>query len=349
VKKEIPISATGIVVIGRNEGERLRRCIASLAGAGAQVVYVDSDSCDGSSEFARAAGASVVQLDLSSPFTAARARNAGFDRLVEVAPEVELVQFIDGDCALRPGWLEAAVHALSARPDVAVVFGRREERRPEASVYNRLCHLEWDVPVGEVRSCGGDALIRASVFREVGGFDPGMIAGEEPDLCVRIARAGYRVLRIDADMSIHDAAMTRWTQWWKRAVRTGHTTAELLAKYGAAPEHARLRRGASAIWWALAVPVSALAAAAWAWSRNEVGLFALALAAPLVAYALLAVRIHRHCRRRGRTPIEARSYAVSCIAAKWPETWGMLLFAARRITRSPPRWIEYKDAPGAKA
>ena len=65
----------GAVVIGRNEAERLRHCLNSLLGGGLTIVYVDSDSVDGSAALARSLGAEVVQLDLSRPFTAARARN----------------------------------------------------------------------------------------------------------------------------------------------------------------------------------------------------------------------------------------------------------------------------------
>jgi glycosyltransferase involved in cell wall biosynthesis len=70
-------AAFGVVVIGRNEGERLVRCLQSLAQFGAPLVYVDSNSTDGSSEQAQRLGAHAVQLDLTQSFTAARARNLG--------------------------------------------------------------------------------------------------------------------------------------------------------------------------------------------------------------------------------------------------------------------------------
>src|SRR5687768_17706012 len=95
----------GVIAIGRNEGERLRRCLASVVGKGcAAVVYVDSNSSDGSVAMARGMGVEVVELDMSLPFSAARARNAGFERLVQAAPHVEFVQFVDGDCEVQPTW-----------------------------------------------------------------------------------------------------------------------------------------------------------------------------------------------------------------------------------------------------
>ena len=179
-------SRIGIIVIGRNEGERLRRCLASVAGQGHAVVYVDSGSTDGSVDLAIGVGAAVVTLDRERPFTAARARNAGVERLRDLAPEADRVQFIDGDCELANGWLAKAVAALDAEPTLAVVYGRLRERHPEASVYNRLCDIEWNTPVGPADSSGGIAMMRVQDFESVGGFNPELIAGEEPDLCLRL-------------------------------------------------------------------------------------------------------------------------------------------------------------------
>jgi len=338
-------TSVGIVAIGRNEGERLRSCLESIHGQAATVVYVDSASTDGSRELARELGAEVVELDLSTPFTAARARNAGFERLLELAPDTEFVQFVDGDCALQPEWIRTAILAFRGHEDLAVVCGRRRERYPERSVYNRLCDVEWDTPLGRTRACGGDALMRVEAFREAHGYDPAMIAGEEPDLCLRMQRAGHWILRQDCEMTLHDAAMTRWTQWWQRAVRTGHTTAELLAKYGRASEHRRMRRALSALFWAVGVPFGTLCLSIWALWRLDFLLFAAVLIAIAPAYVVLLTRIQRSCLRRGRSIADARAYALSCALAKWPEVWGMVLYSVRRASGKRASWIEYKDVP----
>jgi GT2 family glycosyltransferase len=337
--------AVGFVAIGRNEGERLRRCLAALAAAGGgTIVYVDSGSTDGSKQVARAAGALVEELDPALPFTAARARNAGFERLVKAAPGTEFVQFVDGDCELQDGWVETGLRAMREHPEVAVVCGRRRERHPEVSVFNRLCDVEWDTPVGEARACGGDALVRVTAFRRAGGFDPATIAGEEPELCLRLRRLGDRIRRLDAEMTLHDAAMTRASQWATRAVRAGYTTAESLWKYGPTPEHGALRRAMSSVFWALVLPLSwiALAVLSVGWG----GLArSIALLAPALAYGLLLLRIARATRSRGRCGADARAYAASCLLAKWPETWGIALYVVRRAMRRTPRLIEYKDGP----
>src|SRR6476659_2274682 len=245
-------SGIGAVVIGRNEGARLDTCLRSVSGELKTIVYVDSGSTDDSVELARSLGAEVVELSKDRPFTAARARNAGVERLREIDPRAEFVQFIDGDCELQTGWIEQAAAALLRKPDVAIVCGRRRERYPEASSYNRLCDMEWDTPVGPAKSCGGDSLVRLDAFEAAGGFSEELIAGEEPDLCFRVRQRGWQIFRLDAEMTLHDASMTRAAQWWQRSVRSGYATAEAYRRRGR--DEPELRRQVfSNLLWALPV------------------------------------------------------------------------------------------------
>ena len=92
------VALTGVVVIGRNEGDRLTRCLASIGSTTSVIVYVDSGSSDGSPMRAAAAGAVVHPLDLARPFTAARARNEGVLQLQRSSSLPDFTQFIDGDC-----------------------------------------------------------------------------------------------------------------------------------------------------------------------------------------------------------------------------------------------------------
>jgi glycosyltransferase involved in cell wall biosynthesis len=233
----------GLVAIGRNEGERLRRCLQAAQREGLFMVYVDSGSTDGSVETARDLGARVVEL-VNVKFTAALARNAGLDALLSAVPEVKYVQFVDGDCELVEGWIERARSFLDSNSRAAVACGRRRERFPDASIYNTLCDLEWDTPVGQAQSCGGDALIRVGALREVNGYDPAVIAGEEPEMCFRLRAMGWQIHRLDAEMTLHDAAMTRFGQWWKRNVRAGHAFAEGNWRHGGPrPAGPRARAG----------------------------------------------------------------------------------------------------------
>src|SRR6185437_294270 len=163
------MSDIGVIAIGRNEGERLRRCLASVVGRGMTVVYVDSNSTDGSPAVAREMGAEVVDLDMSLPFSAARARNAGFARLMQIAGETKFVQFVDGDCEIVANWIATAEQTLNSHDDVAVVCGRRRERFPDKSLYNRLADVEWNSPIGGAKSCGGDSMMRVSAFQKANG------------------------------------------------------------------------------------------------------------------------------------------------------------------------------------
>ncbi|MEL6517886.1 MAG: glycosyltransferase [Pseudomonadota bacterium] len=311
------------VAIGRNEGERLVRCLTSLAGQVERLVYVDSGSTDGSVAAARKIGADVVELDTTTRFTAARARNAGFDRL-RAGALPEFVQFVDGDCEVQADWLPTASAFLTDHPDVAVVCGRRRERFPQASRYNRMIDEEWNTPVGEARACGGDALMRTSAFEDVGGFDPDFIAGEEPELCVRLRAAGWRIWRLDAEMTLHDAALARFGQWWTRARRAGHAYAEGAAMHGAPPERHNVAQIRRALLWGLAIPsAAALGLAISPWS------LALLLAWP-AQIARLAIR--------GEHPETAAFLTLG----KVPEALGVLDFHIRRLAHRPSQVIEYK-------
>jgi GT2 family glycosyltransferase len=323
----------GAVAIGRNEGERLSRCLASLSGRASPIVYVDSGSTDGSVERARSLGADVVDLDLSVPFTAARARNAGWRRLAEIDPKKDLVQFVDGDCEVVPDWIDAAARRLDERPELGVVCGRRRERDPGASVYNRLCDIEWDTPIGDTDACGGDAMMRISALVEVGGFDATVIAGEEPELCVRLRRRGYKIERLDREMTLHDAAMTSWSQWWRRAERAGHSFAEGAHRHGASAERHWVAESRRILFWGLVVPAVAIGGAVPTLGLS-LGLFA--------AYPVSALRAYRSAKARGRTGADAALYGVSCTLGKFPEAVGALRFHANRARGRASPIIEYK-------
>ncbi|MCG8591481.1 MAG: glycosyltransferase [Proteobacteria bacterium] len=333
-------SSLGFVVIGRNEGERMLRCLRSLAECGGPVVYVDSGSSDHSPERARELGAQVVELDPARPFTAARGRNEGFRALSEAHPQLAFVQFLDGDTELAPGWIDAARATLESQPECVAVCGRRRERHPDASRYNRLIDLEWDTPIGEAQAFGGDVLVRASWVASTGGYDESLIAGEDPEFAHRLRLAGGRILRLDREMTRHDAALQRFSQWWRRQVRAGHAYAELVVRQRRAPDRRRVRHLASVAFWGGVVPCATVASALLLWA---------ALAGLAVcAYAWLAWRIYRDAATRWSAS-DARLYAAACVVSKFAELWGALGFAWNRVLRGRPgALIEYKG-PEAKA
>lgn len=325
-----PQDDTDAVVIGRNEGARLLACLASLSGTVRRVVYVDSGSTDGSAAAARAAGAEVVELDLRRPFTAARARNAGLAALTQgAAAPPRFVQFVDGDCALREGWVATARAFLIAHPRAGAACGRRRERFPEASVYNRLTDWEWDTPVGRARAAGGDVLVRTEAILGAGGYPEAVIAGEDEEMCLRLGAAGWEVWRLDAEMTWHDVALHRFGPWWRRAVRAGHAFADVGRRW---PDHFRGQRRRAWLWGA-AMPAALAAGLVWA---PPVAAGAAALY--LLSFGRMAARL----RRWGMAWPEALAAGGLMTLVKTANLAGMLTFWARQARGRTPELIEYK-------
>lgn len=324
-------AALGIVVIGRNEGERLQRCLTSLLGRSDVIVYVDSGSTDDSVAVAVALGASVQRLDLNLAFTAARARNEGFRRLLALVPAVERVQFVDGDCEVAPGWLAEASGFLDHHPTVVAVCGRRRERFPERSIYNQLCDIEWDTPVGEALACGGDVLMRVRALAAVSGYRDDLIAGEEPELCVRLRAKGGLIWRLDAEMTLHDAAMLRSGQWWRRCVRSGFAFAEGVRLHGAPPERHWVREYRSVCLWGGALPAAIVATAVFG---SPLALLGLAIY-PLQILRLASRSVETAGRVRWLRPL-------FLVLGKFPEFVGVLRAWRSRFGRPSVRLIEYK-------
>jgi GT2 family glycosyltransferase len=319
----------GAVAIGRNEGDRLIRCLESLSAA-VTVVYVDSGSSDGSAQIARKLAADVVELDISVPFTAARARNAGFRRLQQIAPQLEYVQFVDGDCELAAGWTVAAESLLERMPDVAAVCGLLREREPDRSIYNWLCEQEWNGPVGEIRSCAGNVMHRALALNSVGGYREDVIAAEEDELCLRLRAASWRIWRLDCEMATHDAAMTHFGQWWKRSLRAGYAFAQGAALHGTQPERHFVWESRRALLWGLWIPMAcAVAAITW----GPIALLA------LLIYPLQVLRLT--ATGSGRIGDRA-SLAFFQVLARFPESLGLLRYKRDRILKRGPAIIEHK-------
>jgi GT2 family glycosyltransferase len=334
VKTELAANAApgtvGIIVIGRNEGERLRSCLRSVVREPHCLLYVDSGSRDGSLELAQSLGVETLALDPIRQFSAARARNEGRERLRQMQPAVKYLQFVDGDCELCDGWLAGAAEFLDSHADVAVVSGRLREKRPEASVFNMLADFEWDLPIGEVRNCGGIAMMRASAFDQVKGFRTDLIAGEEPELCLRLLSVGWRVWRLDRDMARHDMAMSRISQWWKREVRAGHAFAEGVALHGAPPDRHYVREYGSALLWGLGLPLTTLA---------------LILGfgpAGTVLLALYPIQVMRLALRGKRSARENWWRGLFLVTGKFPEALGVLCFHVRRVLGRGSRLKDYK-------
>lgn len=322
----------GIVVIGRDEGQGLLRCLASLPPPDrVPTVYVDSGSRDGSPDAARRAGVDVVELDPALPFSAARGRNEGLAHLLQEHRDLELVQFVDGDCELDPRWLDAAAAAFAAEPKLAAVDGRLRERRPDASHWNRACDVEWDL--GSPGHCLGTAAFRVAALREVGPFRADLVAGEEPELCVRLRAGGWSVARLTASMGTHDAGLHEFGQWWRRCRRAGLAYAAGAELHGDEGhwswEHRRALLGG------VVLPAAAVALA-----PPTLGASLVALAGAGVASW---VRAYRFARARQRDARDAATWATTCVLGRLAEGQGALSWHRSR-------WRErLQPRAGAKA
>jgi GT2 family glycosyltransferase len=365
----------GVVAIGRNEGDRLVRCLESVVGRSAAVVYVDSASDDKSVENAKRIGAEVVEFDKNTPFTAALARNMGTTGLKEIfshapgtpsspspgipgegrggggttvannhetPPTLKYIQFVDGDCEVRAEWLHKARAVLEADPKLAAVCGRRRERFAKKSTYNRLIDIEWNTPVGPAKNVGGDSMFRLEAFDSVGGFDPTVMAGEEPQLCLRIRHGGWTIRRIDAEMTLHDAAMTRFSQWWRRNVRAGYGTLDVHRRFEVEGERIYGKLVRSATLWAVGYPLAI--ALAWIIGGICFGAKTGAIIAAIV-FAALPLQIARQSLRsfaQGKPPRVALAYGFFTVLSKWAWFVGQVKYVRDRQRGRGLQLIEYK-------
>lgn len=315
----------GVVVIGRNEGDRLMLCLDSLERAGvlkSHLVYVDSGSTDGSIGRVNARGIDGIAID--PPFTAAKGRNAGFTHLTQKHPNLLAIQFVDGDCEYFPAWIDVASDTLRKNPDIVAVTGVQHERRPEATVYNLLCDVEWTGVVGEMDTFAGNVMVRVDALHKSGLYNPDLIAGEDPELSIRVKKAtGGRIVRIDEPICLHDVDMTKASQWWKRNVRAGHAYAQVSEMHGEPPRR----------FWKKEVRSN------WIWGA------ALPLAAPALvppAFGYLFWRIYSDARRRGLDAKSARIYAFFTTAGKLPQALGQAKFLWNKLRGVKSSLIEYK-------
>jgi glycosyltransferase involved in cell wall biosynthesis len=323
------------VVIGRNEGAKLGPSLRSVQAAALTLVYSDSGSTDGSPDCAKELGVPTVELDPSRPFSAARARNEGLDEALRRWPAAAYVVFLDADCVLDSHFPLAACAIFEKHPKCAIVTGHLSERHPDASIYNRLCAIEWRSPAGQIENfaaLGGIMAARISALRHVGGFNEQVIAGEDSELGVRIALANYTVIKIDRPMAVHDAEIMHFGGWWKRSVRAGHALAQRYSLNGRSSVKDCQRELLSTLLWGCAVPVTA------------VGLLGLTRGLSLLmlgGYAVLAWRVRRHYVRFGVCSSDAGLAARFTVYGKFANFLGVLRFCLNRL-RGRFRIIEYK-------
>jgi hypothetical protein len=172
--------------------------------------------------------------------------------------------------------------------------------------------------------------MRVSAVRQVEGYRADLICGEEPELCLRLRRAGWRIWRLDEEMTRHDAALYRFKQWWRRMLRGGYGFALGAALHGAAPERHWIRESRRAWFWGLFIPIALAGLSA------AIGPIALLL---LVVYPLQITRLAIRGRRSAR---ENWWHASALVVSKFPEVLGQMKFIVDQHRKVPAHLIEYK-------
>ncbi len=175
-KKKFP--SVSVVVIGLNGEDHLSSCLKSVLALSLppdEIIYVDSGSSDKRVEVAQHFPLLIIQLNTLRT-TPGLCRNQGLSRC-----KSEFVQFVDGDMCLESSWLSAALPVIINNPKIGSKFGRvRELGR---SVFDRTVSVDWTFRTsGQTSSPGSGGLSRTSALKEIGGYSPILVAGEEPEL-----------------------------------------------------------------------------------------------------------------------------------------------------------------------
>lgn len=347
------IDEIGVVVIGRNEGERLKRCISSLQSQHAgPIIYVDSGSTDGSVGYAISVGAAVVELDMTAPFTMARARNAGLMYLSDHNPDCRYIQFVDGDCEVACGWIAKAHVYLTEHEQVVGVCGKRVERFPEASIYNQLIDMEWQAVAGQVEACGGDAMYPIDPLLMVDGFNETMIAGEEGELGRRLTATGLSIVRLNEPMTTHDANMVKVSQWWMRAVRCGHAYAQSydIQRHNTVQGKTcyKRRQVLNSLFYGAALPVLFLSLTCLLLVTNLPSLSVIFIYSAMLFLVSMYVRmIQKTAASRmslGNSSKQIFLYAYFIALAKLPEAQGVFKYYINKLFGKTAKIIEYRHS-----
>ena len=221
---EVPKDAEVTIVIPtRDRADLLRRCLQSIAattkGSHPAILLVDNGSTDPDT-VGFLAGTEHRVLRHPGAFNYSRIINAAVR-----ATETPAVLLLNNDVeALHQGWLDAMLEQVM-RPEVGAVGGRL--RYPDGRVqhegitvgyqHTAASNIDFGGYFGlgdAIRDCaavtGACMMVRRSVFDEVGGFDETMrVAFNDVDFCLRVSKAGYRIIYTPLATLVHEESATR--------------------------------------------------------------------------------------------------------------------------------------------
>lgn len=199
------MNTLSVVLICKNQAWNMPRLIESVlehtSGVSTnEIVLVDSASTDDTIDVAFDYPIRIIRLHDDQHLTAAAGRYIGYQHTTG-----DYVLFLDGDMELCEGWIEQALPVLNEQSELAVLTGHVIDLPitdqpvvvPSSQNNNTPCKIT------ELQHGGGAAIYRRSVLEQVGTFNPFVYSDEEPELCLRIRHAGYRVARIERPITLH--------------------------------------------------------------------------------------------------------------------------------------------------
>lgn len=178
-----------VVVPAFNEERLLAGSLAAIREAmrafdDAELIVCDNNSTDRTAEIARAAGATVVFEPINQ---IARARNRG-----AAAASGEWLIFVDADSYPSKELFADAREAMRA----GALAGGATVTFETADRYVRASIAAWNFMSRRLRWAAGSFIFcDATAFREIGGFDQDLYAGEEIYLSRKLKRLARRKRR----------------------------------------------------------------------------------------------------------------------------------------------------------
>ena len=147
---------------------------------------------------------------------------------------------------------------------------------------------------------------------------------------MRLRAKGWRIWRLDAEMALHDAAMTRFSQWWRRTMRGGYAFAQGAYLHGASPERHWVWESRRAWLWGIWLPLACLACGLllgpWGWA----------------AWLIYPLQVLRQTVRNPGPLADRATLAFFQVLARFPEAMGQIRFLRDRLLGRRARLIEYK-------
>lgn len=185
-----------VVLITKNQAWNIERLIESVlrstAGvASSEVWLVDSASTDCTVELAKQYPVNILRLRPDLPLTPAAGRYVGYSY-----SQSQYVLFLDGDMELYPDWLEGAFHTMEDDSTVGAVTGDVIDCPIPAAEFRGPLKRTGNGEAMEVDRCGGAAMYRHAALEQTGTFNPYLCSDEEPELCLRLRCAGYRIIQL---------------------------------------------------------------------------------------------------------------------------------------------------------